>query len=151
MKSLVVLILSLFAIFGAAATPVLMFEDVSGELSLEQILSDPQRFQPTDRTSFGFSDSVFWLRIDLKNPTSVQQTQIIQFDFHGLEQVRNCRITERGFQSIDAGWLVSLEQRALGLLLPSFDEVLMRRERRTHYVRVESAAGIDLAYSVLST
>ena len=61
LKKWLVFILLAYPMWGAAAQHVLMFEDVSGELSIEQVLSDPQRFQPTDKTAFGFSDSVFWL------------------------------------------------------------------------------------------
>lgn len=84
LKKLFVFALLLYPTWGFAAQPLLMFEDVSGDMSIEQVLSNPQRFQQTDKTAFGFSDSVFWLRIDLENPTSVQQTKVIQFNFHGL-------------------------------------------------------------------
>ena len=148
LKKWFVFTLLVWPMWGAAAQQIFMLEDDSGELSIEQIISGPQRFQLTDKTAFGFSDSVFWLRIDLENPTSVEQTQVIQFDFHAPEQLRNYRITEQGFQTSEAGGLVPLAQRSLELLLPSFQEVLMPGERRSHYVRVESFTGIDLAYSV---
>ena len=148
LKKWFVFTLLVWPMWGAEAQQIFMLEDDSGELSIEQVVSDPQRFQATDKTAFGFSDSVFWLRIDLENPTSVEQTQVIQFDFYGLEQVRNYRITEQGYQTSEAGCTVPLAQRSLELLLPSFQEVLMPGERRSHYVRVEGSTGIDLAYSV---
>lgn len=148
LKKWLVFILLAYPMWGAAAQHVLMLEDVSGDMSIEQVLSDPERFQETDKTAFGFTDSVFWLRIDLENPTTVQQTQVIQFDFHGLEQVRNYRLTEQGFQTSEAGCLVPLAQRSMGLRLPSFHEVLMPGERRSHYIRIESSTGVDLAYSI---
>ena len=148
LKKWFVFTLLVWPMWGAAAQQIFVPEDDSGELSIEQIVSDPQRFQLTEKTAFGFSDSVFWLRIDLENPTSVEQTQVIQFDFYGLEQVWNYRITEQGFQRSEAGCLVPLAQRSLELLLPSFQEVLMPGEQRSHYVRVEGSTGIDLAYSV---
>jgi hypothetical protein len=89
LKKLFVFALLLYPTWGSAAQPILMFEDVSGDMSIEQVLSNPQRFQQTSKTAFGFSDSVFWLRIELENPTSIQQIKIIQFDFHGLEKVES--------------------------------------------------------------
>ena len=148
LKKLFVFALLLYPMWGTAAQPVLMLEDVSGDMSIEQVLSNPQRFQQTDKTAFGFSDSVFWLRIDLENPTSVQQTKVIQFNFHGLEKVENYRLTEQGYETRQSGCLLPVSQRSMGLMLPSFSETLTPGERRSHYVRVESAAGIDLAYSV---
>ena len=148
LKKWFVFILLVCPMWGATAQQIFMLEDDSGDMSIQQVLSNPDGFQQTDKTAIGFSDSVFWLRVDLENPTSVQQTQVIQFDFHGLELVRNYRLTEQGFQTSEAGCLVPLEQRSMGLLLPSFQEVLMPGERRSHYVRVEGSTGIDLAYSV---
>lgn len=148
LKKWFVFILLVCPMWGATAQQIFMLEDDSGEMSIQQVLTNPDGFQQTDKTAFGFSDSVFWLRVDLENPTSVQQTQVIQFDFHGLERLQNYRLTEQGFQTSEAGCLVPIEQRSMGLLLPSFQEVLMPGERRSHYVRVEGSTGIDLAYSV---
>ena len=148
LKKWFVFILLVCPMWGATAQQIFMLEDDSGDMSIQQVLSNPDGFQQIDKTAIGFSDSVFWLRVDLENPTSVQQTQVIQFDFHGLELVRNYRLTEQGFQTSEAGCLVPLAQRSMGLLLPSFQEVLMPGERRSHYVRVEGSSGIDLAYSV---
>ena len=148
LKKWFVFILLVCPVWGATAQQIFMLEDDSGDMSIQQVLSNPDGFQQTDKTAIGFSDSVFWLRVDLENPTSVQQTQVIQFDFHGLELVQNYRLAEQGFQTSEAGCLVPLAQRSMGLLLPSFQEVLMPGERRSHYVRVEGSTGIDLAYSV---
>lgn len=54
LKKLFVFTLLLYPMWGNAAQPVLMLEDVSGDMSIEQVLSNPQRFQQTDKTAFGF-------------------------------------------------------------------------------------------------
>ena len=124
-----------------------MLEDDSGDMSIQQVLSNPDGFQQTDKTAFGFSDSVFWLRIDLENPTSVQQTKVIQFNFHGLELSKLSIGRARLRQVRRVVWCLWHRDR-WDYYMPSFQEVLMPGERRSHYVRVEGSTGIDLAYSV---
>ena len=41
-------------------------------------------FVQTTDTNIGFSDSAFWIRVELTNDTDERQTPVVQFDSHIL-------------------------------------------------------------------
>ena len=68
----------------SAADGIWVFEDTTASLSFEDVVAMPDAFVQTTNTNIGFSDSAFWIRVELTNDTNERQTQVVVFDFSVL-------------------------------------------------------------------
>ena len=66
------------------ADGIWVFEDTTSSMSFEDIVAMPDAFVQTADTNIGFSDSAFWIRVELTNDTDARQTQVVQFDSYVL-------------------------------------------------------------------
>ena len=52
---------------GSPADGIWVFEDTTASLSFEDVVAMPDAFVQTTDTNIGFSDSAFWIRVELSN------------------------------------------------------------------------------------
>ena len=64
----------------SSADGIWVFEDTTASLSFEEVVAMPDAFVQTTNTNIGFSDSAFWIRVELRNDTDKRQTQVVQFE-----------------------------------------------------------------------
>jgi hypothetical protein len=71
---------------ASAAQPKLaVLEDPTGELTIAQVRSQPQRFEawPTERgpINLGLSDSAYWIRVELDLPHSASADWVLELPY----------------------------------------------------------------------
>jgi signal transduction histidine kinase len=77
---------------ASAAQPKLaVLEDPTGELTIAQVRSQPQRFEawPTERgpINLGLSDSAYWIRVELDLPHSASADWVLELPYFQLRTV----------------------------------------------------------------
>ena len=133
----------------SAADGIWVFEDTTASLSFEDVVAMPDAFVQTTDTNIGFSDSAFWIRVELTNDTNERQTQVVVFDFSVLtvsayESIGNATLIEK------SGRAVAKNERAMPTLITSFPIELMNDGSKTLYFRITSPYGFDLGYEIKS-
>jgi len=66
------------------------WEDVTGEASLEHVASLPDErwsLVPEGRATFGLTQSAYWLRFSVRNPTPIHQNLIAELAYSQLDDV----------------------------------------------------------------
>ena len=157
----------LFSVSLQAAAPVLeleagqknynlnstleVLEDPSRELSFQQIQTEPlaERFVPISESgnSFGYSESAFWVRLRVKNSSTVPGEWRLEYQNAAVEQLQF--FDGSGSQSPQySGSLTPLNQRNIPYHHPSFVLDLQAGEERTLHLRIESRTDIDVRLSL---
>jgi signal transduction histidine kinase len=77
---------------ASAAQPKLaVLEDPTGELTIDQVRAQPQRFEawPTERgpVNLGLSDSAYWIRVELDLPHSASADWVLELPYFQLRTV----------------------------------------------------------------
>ncbi|NRP51942.1 Sensor protein EvgS precursor [Marinobacterium sp. xm-v-242] len=143
------LIVGLLQIFVAlpvwAQEAIWVFEDTTASRSIEDVVGSPASFVKTTDTHKGFSQSVFWLRVDLTNETAQRQTQVVQFESHLLPKIELYGVLENAAVS---GLSIDRAERPLPTLLPSFPIELEAGRSATLHFKITSSFEIELAYGV---
>lgn len=134
----------------ASAQPIEVFEDPTGSITLEQILSEPDRFEPTAQKSFGFSESTFWLRIRLSNPASTNTEQIIQLEaVHAPSEILAYRPTADGIETLRSGANVPIAKRPNDDRMINFPFMLAPNSQDTVYLKIQDRFQIHLGHRVI--
>ena len=106
----------------------------------------PDAFAQTTDTNIGFSDSAYWIRVELTNDTDERQTQVVQFDSHVLPIID-------AYEGIDivasSGRSIAETERPMPTILPSFPIELEPHSAVTRYFKIASAYDISLGYKTL--
>lgn len=147
-KGLLLLVLLVLAFAARAADDVDVFEDTTGGISFFEVSENPEWFSETDDTSFGFSESVYWIRVELRNPAGYTTTKVIQFDSLRLPEVFEFRKTDSGVAIRNSGFLVSQDARPMDTLITSFPVNVPANSSITTYYRIESAYKVDVGLEV---
>ena len=131
---LILIILALLPRLSLAADSpadgIWVFEDTTSSLSFEDVVAMPDAFVQATDTNVGFSDSAFWIRVELRNDTDERQTQVVVFDFSVLtvsayESTGNAALIEK------SGRGVAKNERAMPTLITSFPIELMNNSSKT--------------------
>lgn len=138
--------------YTAGAQTLEVLEDPKGNLSIEQILASPDRFELTHQTSFGFSDSTFWLRIQLSNDRPTPSEQAIQLQaVQAPSEIYAYRPTANGIQVLRSGSQVPISERPNAHRLITLPFTLAPYSQETVYLKVRDVFQIHLGHRVVST
>jgi signal transduction histidine kinase len=123
------------------------YEDEAGGLSIEEILANPDAvaFRHLDRTvpNFGFSDSVFWLRLNLTVPADAASDWLMQIGYAPLNRfsvwvVHDGKVIDRH----NGGSRLPFRSREVQHRTHVFPLALKPGGLNTLYVRVQSETSI---------
>ena len=132
---------------GSAVDSIWVFEDTTASLSVEDVVAMPDAFVQTTDTNIGFSDSAFWIRVELTNNTNERQTQVVQFDSFTLPVIE--AFNEVGVIA-KSGYQIPQTERPISTFFPSFSVALQPNESLIRYFRVESAYEVSLGFNIRS-
>ena len=108
----------------------------------------PDAFVQTTNTNIGFSDSAFWIRVELTNDTDKRQTQVVQFDSHILPLIEAYDRSTNPSAVQYSGYSVSEHERPLPTMFPSFPVELESGRSSIQYFKIASPYKISLSYEV---
>jgi PAS domain S-box-containing protein len=144
------LVLFLLACLFTNAHAYSLYEDVDGNLTPWEVVQGAERlFSESGDASIGYSDSVWWLKIDLQNPGSAESTLAVVFDFAQMTHIDAYIPTSRGFEVQFNGYSVPVSQRNVPEREVVFLQKLAGGERRNLFVRVENTHSTHLSYQVI--
>lgn len=132
-----------------------ILEDPGGELTIEDV-SSPEyapRFVRSQVAvpNFGFTDSAYWLRLQLRNETSLTNQWLLEANFPNLNYIDLYSPSEQGaFIKKESGGLRKFETRDLPFYHVVFKQPLATRDAQTIYLRVESGGAMTLAFTLWS-
>ena len=127
------------------ADGIWVFEDTTASLSFEEVVAMPDAFVQTTDTNIGFSDSAFWIRVELTNDTDERQTQVVQFDSHVLPKIE---AYEGNDIVASSGRSIAKTERPMPTILPSFPVELESDRSSIQYFKIASPYEISLSYEV---
>ena len=134
----------------AYAQPIEVFEDPTGSITIEQILAEPDRFEQTHQKSFGFSQSTFWLRVQLSNPSTAAAEQTILLEaVHAPSEIVAYRLTADGIEILRSGSNVPIAKRPNDDRLINFPFTLAPASQDTVYLKVQDRFQIHLGHRVV--
>ncbi len=131
-----------------------LFEDPSGELSIEEV-SSPEissQFKPSQAAvpNYGYTDSVYWVRLFLDNQTSQVNEWTLEVDFSNTQYVDLYTPLPggAGFDARRTGVLRPLSTRDLLYPRILFVLNLPPQEQQVYYVRFQSGASMTLGLTL---
>ena len=149
---LTLIILALLPRLSLAADPpadgIWVFEDTTASLSFEDVVAMADAFVQTTDTNVGFSDSAFWIRVELTNDTDERQTQVVQFDSHLLPLIEAYDSSKSPSAVQYSGKSISEHERPLPTMLQTFPVELESGRSSIQYFKIASFSEISLGYEV---
>lgn len=134
----------------ANAQQIEVFEDVQGTATIEQVLANPAWFEKTDQVSRGFSNSTYWLRVNLSNGSDQPDEQVVQFHSHLLSEVFAYRQVAGSLERLRSGTQVPLDQRAMPGTLLSFPFKIPANTDHWVYFKVANQYSVALGHDIIS-
>jgi signal transduction histidine kinase len=132
-----------------------ILEDPNGQLTFSQIAS-PEYASHFNRSldavpNFGYTSSVFWLRLSLRNEASLFNRWLLEVNFPNLNYV-DLYLPEAGgsYQVKQSGVLRPFNTRDIPYYHVVFDLPLAIEAEQTIYIRVESGSSMTLAFTLWS-
>ena len=138
-----------FSQFAVGAQQIEVFEDAQGTATIEQVLANPAWFEKTDQVSPGFSDSTYWLRVNLSNRSDQPSEQVVQFHSHALSEVIAYRQLAGQLERFHSGTRVPLDRRPMPGTLLSFPFEIPANADHWIYFKVANEFEIALGHSIL--
>lgn len=132
-----------------ADEPLWVFEDPTGELTYTEVMANAALFAPSDDTSRGMTDSVFWIRVDLSNSSNRAETQFVKFDSIAIPEVTEYVQQATGMQVRSNGYAVPFDQRPTSGISIVFPHELAAGSERQLFYRIASEYKVDLGFSVV--
>jgi signal transduction histidine kinase len=129
-----------------------VLEDPTGKLTLAEVNSAAgvARFSPTkhDAPSFGFSNSVFWLRLDVVNSGAVAQDWLLELAYPQLDRVElYAQHSDGSVEHRVTGDRVPFAQRDIPYRHFLFRLSELPHDRQTYYLRVQTDGSLSLPLS----
>lgn len=92
-----------------------VFEDKSRFMTLKKVLAAEEQFKnvSVDVPNYGYSQSAFWAKFQLKNPLNTPQEAWVEVDYPSLDSVSFFVVNAEGetIKKVEAGFLYKFEQR----------------------------------------
>ena len=133
-----------------------ILEDPTGELNIDQVSSpefDPQ-FTPSqeEAPNYGFTNSVYWVRLNLDNETNHTDEWLLEVDFANTQYVDlyTPSVGGNGFEVKQTGILRPVSSR--DILHPQivFDLSIPTQSQQTTYLRFQNGASMTLGLTLRS-
>ncbi|MBP1693508.1 MAG: two-component system, NarL family, nitrate/nitrite sensor histidine kinase NarX [Chloroflexi bacterium] len=133
-----------------------ILEDPSGELSIAEVASPEiaARFKPSPAEApvYGYTDSVFWLRLRLRNEATLTDRWLLESNFQNLNYVDLYIPAEGGDFSVkQSGALRPFDTRDVPYYHVVFELPLAHQNEQTFYLRIESGSSMTLAFTLWSS
>ena len=130
-----------------------ILEDPGGELTIEDVTSPEYeaRFERSQEAvpNYGYSDSAFWLRVRLRNETSLINQWFLETAFQNLNYVDLYLPAEGGgFTRKESGALRPFATRDIPYYHIVFQLQLATQAEQSFYIRVESGSSMTLAFTL---
>jgi signal transduction histidine kinase len=124
-------------------------EDPAGKLTLEDVLSGPKtgEFQrsDSDKPNFGFSESAFWVRFELRNVTDKSRHLFLQLDNGILDEITFYQPNDSGqWNFLTLGDRVPFENRTIPNRVPVFELELPARTSQVYYARLITEGSMQI-------
>ena len=132
-----------------------ILEDPSGELTINEVTSSgiASLFIPSsvDVPNYGYTSSVFWLRLPLRNEASLTNQWLLEANFQNLNYVDLYLPSEAGGYLVkETGALRPFDTRDFPYYHIVFELPLAYQAEQTFYIRVESGSSMTLAFTLWS-
>ncbi len=132
-----------------------ILEDPGGELTIEDVSSPVYAASFTPSTAdvpiYGYTDSVFWLRLRLRNETPLTVQRLLEVNFPNLNYVNLYIPSEGGGYTVkESGALRPFNSRDVPYYHVVFELPLDYQDEQTFYIRVESGSSMTLAFTLWS-
>jgi signal transduction histidine kinase/PAS domain-containing protein len=132
-----------------------ILEDPTGELTIDQVASTEyaSHFVPSEENvpNFGYTSSVFWLRLHLRNETHLTELWLLESQFPNLNYVDLYIPSENGGYLVkQTGALRPFDTRDLPYYHIVFELPLAYQDEKTIYIRVESGSSMTLGFTLWS-
>ncbi|MET0283367.1 MAG: 7TM-DISM domain-containing protein [Polyangiales bacterium] len=128
-----------------------VLEDATRALSLEQVLhSDAFRASHEPTPGFGFTRSVYWLRLVVKNTRAEERAWLLELGYPLLDDVTLFTPREGGFDARRTGDMRPFAQRDIAYRNFVFSLREPARGERVYYLRVQSSSSMSLPLSAWS-
>lgn len=142
---------------GVALGPhMALLEDPGGRLTVEQVSAPASaaRFVPgsRDAPSFGFTDSIYWIRLVVHNPSDAPRAWLLELANPLLDEVT--LYTPRrdgGFDVAKSGDMLPFSQRDLAYRNVVFRRDETPRTTHTYYLRIATTSSMSLPLVAWST
>lgn len=126
------------------------FEDVDRTLDINQIQKTQFLPLPSTKLSFGYSTSVYWIKMNLKNTDSLHNDWVLEFAYPVLDTISiYSQNTLGNWEKTNLGDHFKFSQRYLKYRNPTYLLDLTLNQNKTFYIRVstESSSQIPMFIS----
>lgn len=126
---------------------VQILEDEAGNLTIDDVSSAEfsDSFQLHDKgvPSFGYSETVYWVRFELDNHSNKEE-YLLEFPYAPHDSISLYEPTMDGYQVYVGGDLLPFHKRERNHRFITFDITIPEKEASTYYVRFESEGSLQL-------
>jgi len=145
------LILSTDQLLASEQTPVLAYEDVTLSASADWVIANSDKvFSPLADSFVGQSDSAWWVRITLENPTATQINRFVIFPYQRHISVTAFRKSTTGeLVKSENGTTVPVSDRAVKTGVIAFGVVLQPEDEVELFVRITNSNALWLTFDVV--
>gem|GEM_PF-658646 len=124
-------------------------EDPDGNLKISQIISKEiqDRFRGCNQKSpgFGFTDSAFWFRFSIQNPTGRPLTRYLEIEYPLLDSVKLfVPDGEGGYHPLEQGDHLTFEKRIIPYRNIVFNLHLPPHSTALYFLRVQTSSSLNL-------
>lgn len=123
---------------------VSFLKDTDGTLTVVQLQAAPyrERFQPLLVNSFGYTNAVYWIKIDVRNPTPAPFDWVLEFDYSVFDSIQ---LFAADGQLIGTGgdWF-PFGQRSIAYRNMAFALRQNGLERGTYFLRLKTTSSMTI-------
>jgi signal transduction histidine kinase len=132
-----------------------ILEDPGGELTIDEVTSAQysSQFTPSQEEvpNYGYTDSIFWLRLNLRNETSHTNLWLLESQFPNLNYLDLYLPSEQGGYWVkQSGALRPFGTRDIPYYHVVFEIPLAYQEEQAFYIRVGSGSSMTLGFTLWS-
>ncbi|QSZ40630.1 hypothetical protein GJV85_00355 [Sulfurimonas aquatica] len=150
MKYLVTLLLFTLTLF--ASEPAYLYEDKNSSVTIDYVKENADViFKSTDDLSKGFSNSAWWLKIDIENPTDEKVDKHLIFEFQLLQKIEAYIIDGKNISTYISGRNLQKNQNNLHAGFNEIEFTMQAHSKKRVFVRIKSDHIIHLQYKLLDT
>lgn len=138
-------------LWSTSSQALLVFEDISGKLTPEQVITQQQnQFIERENGFIDGSQSVWWVKASLHNPQNSSSESFIKFDHGLIEQVDAYYFHQGELIEQRNGFNVPISQRSFHSIRNIFDFDIAANQDLDIYFRVQTRIPITLNYEQFS-
>ncbi len=130
-----------------------ILEDPSGELTINDVtnpvIASGFRRSEADVPNYGYTNSTFWIRMRLRNETSLTQKFLLEANFPNLNYLDlYLSSDDEGYFVKQTGALLPFETRDIPYYHVVFELPLLSQDEQTFFLRVQSGSSMTLAFTL---